>query len=74
MEINKKKVDKFAVLVPIEYGAVSMVRSGDYISPTANIRYQAYEVKNNELVPIENAKGPIFYDVDNVLDRERLEE
>tara|TARA_Y100000114_G_scaffold155421_1_gene179523 strand:+ start:429 stop:3122 length:2694 start_codon:yes stop_codon:yes gene_type:complete len=71
---EKKKVDKFAVLVPLEYGAVSMVQSGDYIAPTANIRYQAYEVKNNELVPIENEKGPIFYDVDNVLDTERPQE
>ena len=60
--------------MPIEYGAVSMVQSGDYVAPTANIRYQAYEVKNNELVPIENEKGPIFYDVDNVLDRERPQE
>jgi hypothetical protein len=64
-------VDKFAVLVPIEYGAVSLAQSGDYISPTANLRYQAYEVKNNELVPIENEQGPVFYDVDNVLDQER---
>jgi len=68
---DKKQVDKFAVLVPIEYGAVSLARGGDYISPTANIRYQAYEVLNNELVPIQNEQGLVFFDVDKVLDMER---
>lgn len=68
-EFDKKQVDRFAVLVPIEKGAVSMTTSGDVDRPTANVVYQAYEVKNNELVPIFDNKGNLInFDVDSVLD------
>jgi len=68
-EFDKKQVDRFAVLVPIEKGAVSMTTSGDVDRPTANVIYQAYEVRNNELVPVFNEKGGVItFDVDSVLE------
>ena len=68
-EFDKKQVDRFAVLVPIEKGAVSMTTSGDVDRPTANVIYQAYEVIKNELVPIFNKKGGVItFDVDSVLE------